>query len=179
VEAKEESDSVHQPAASSHGAIYMLRTVQQHHAHLSALADQKAGIIIAANSILFSLALTRNLQQVDWAALLLMAGSAITVLFALLVVAPFSAFRKSPAAGTRHFNLLFFGHFSSLGPEEFSEQMHGAMKNDAALHETMIRDIYQLGMVLAKRKYRFLGYAGVSFMLTLVLSVGGFILSQL
>jgi hypothetical protein len=157
----------------------MLRTVQQHHAHLSALADQKAGIIIAANSILFSLAFTRNLQQVDWAALLLMAGSAITVMFALLVVAPFSFFRKSPVAGTKHFNLLFFGHFSILGPEEFSGQMHGAMQNDTALHETMIRDIYQLGMVLAKRKYRFLGYAGVSFMLTLVLSVGGFILSQL
>jgi hypothetical protein len=179
VESKEESVLVYQPAAASHGAIYMLRTVQQHHAHLSARADQKAGIIIAANSILFSLALTRNLQQVDWAALLLMSGSAITVLFALLVVAPFSAFRKSPAAGTRHFNLLFFGHFSSLEPEEFSEQMHGAMKNDAILHETMIRDIYQLGMVLAKRKYRFLGYAGMSFIITLILSVGGFLLMRL
>jgi hypothetical protein len=63
----------------------MLRTVQQHHAHLSALADHKAGIIIAANSILFSLAFTRNLQQVDWAALLLMAGVATLTLVLLAI----------------------------------------------------------------------------------------------
>jgi hypothetical protein len=157
----------------------MLRTVQQHHAHLSALADQKAGIIIAANSILFSLALTRNLQQTDWGALLLMTGSAVTVLFALLVVAPFSAFRKSPDAGASNFNLLFFGHFSSITQEEFSDKVHAAMKNDADLHETMIRDIYQLGMVLAKRKYRFLGYAGMSFITTLALSVSVFLLTRI
>jgi hypothetical protein len=157
----------------------MLRTVQQHHAHLSALADQKAGISSAANSILFSLALTRNLQQADWAALMLMTGSAVTVLFALLVVAPLSAFRKGPAAETKQFNLLFFGHFSSLSQEEFSAQMHTAMGTDTTLHETMIRDIYQMGMVLAKRKYRFLAYAGVSFMITLALSFGGFLLTRL
>lgn len=157
----------------------MLRTVQQHHAHLSALADQKAGIIIAANSILFSLALSRNLEAADWGTLLLMTGSAVTVFFALLVVSPFSAFRKTPDVDSSGFNLLFFGHFSSLDAEEFTERMHQAMQLEPRLHDTMIRDIYQLGMVLAKRKYRFLGYAGISFICSLVLSVAGFLLSRL
>lgn len=150
MEAKEEQIPAERKIyASAHGAIYMLRTVQQHHAHLSSLADQKAGIIIAANSILFSLALTRTLQQSDWGALMLMSGCAVTVIFALLVVAPFSAFRKAPTSGTSRFNLLFFGHFSHLGQEEFSEKMHAAMETDDKVHEIMIRDIYQLGMVLA------------------------------
>jgi len=155
----------------------MLRTVQQHHVQLSALADQKAGIIIAANSILFSLALSRSLQQTDWSALLLMTGSALTVLFALIVIAPFSAFRNAPPTEGSGFNLLFFNHFSNLTQDEFSEKMHGIMEADQTLHEAMIRDIYQLGMVLARRKYRFLAWSGFTFISTLLLSVGSFLLA--
>ncbi|WP_025552397.1 Pycsar system effector family protein [Sphingobium fuliginis] len=56
-------------------------------------------------------------------------------------------------------NLLFFGVFTSLGEVEFSDRMMRLVADDDALCRAMLRDMYQNGQVLQRRKYRWLGYA--------------------
>src|SRR3546814_20955817 len=56
-------------------------------------------------------------------------------------------------------NLLFFGIFTSLSEAAFSDRMMALVSDDDALCRAMLRDMYQNGQVLQRRKYRWLGYA--------------------
>src|SRR3546814_3013826 len=51
-------------------------------------------------------------------------------------------------------NLLFFGIFTSLSEAEFSDRMMALVSDDDALCRAMLRDMYQNGQVLQRRKYR-------------------------
>ena len=48
------------------------------------------------------------------------------------------------------------------------------MRTEEDLYETMLRDTYQNGIVLARRKYRFLAYAYRLFVVGLTLTFGAF-----
>jgi hypothetical protein len=77
--------------------MYMLRTTQQHQVQLSAIADQKANIIIASNCIIFSLTLSRiETAYQFWGIWSLLAMSVFSIITAIIVVAPLSLPMKRP-----------------------------------------------------------------------------------
>ena len=150
----------------------LLRTVQQHHVHLSAMADTKAGLIITISSIVLTIALSRAGDPQLRAALLTLAVACLlALLLAIFAVLPTFAPRRT-RSGIVQRNLLFFGHFSALTEEEFLDEMEQVIRNDPLLYETALRDIYSLGAYLYRKKYRLLRYAYVAL-------VTGFILATL
>ncbi len=150
----------------------MLRTTQQHHVQLSLIADQKANILLACNSIILSLSLSRmDFIKVYWCTYSMLSASVISMLLALLVVAPLSLKKKRPQPDDRNFNVLFFGHFTSLPFDQFRDRMFGTMESSKSVQEAMVKDIYQIGKVLTTRKYLFLKWSSSVFMLGVILSV--------
>lgn len=148
----------------------LLRTVQQHHVHLSALADTKAGLIITISSIVLTIALSRAGDPQLRAALLTLAmASLLALLLAIFAVLPTFAPRKLKG-GARQRNLLFFGHFATLTEEEFLDEMETVLENDQMLYETALRDIYSLGTYLYRKKYRLLRLSYVALVTGFVLA---------
>jgi hypothetical protein len=157
---------------SESGWMYMLRTTQQHHVQLSLIADQKANILLACNSIILSLSLSRmDFIKVYWCTYSMLSASVISMLLALLVVAPLSLKKKRPQPDDRNFNVLFFGHFTSLPFDQFRNRMFSTMESSESVQEAMVKDIYQIGKVLTTRKYLFLKWSSSVFMLGVILSV--------
>jgi hypothetical protein len=54
------------------------------------------------------------------------------------------------------FNPPFLGYFTELSMDEYFKIMEGILESRPKLYETMIRDIYQIGQVLKKKKYKYL-----------------------
>jgi hypothetical protein len=81
--------------------------------------------------------------------------------------------RRRPAGPL---NLLFFGSFTQLDEEEFTDRITERLRTDDSIYRTMAHDIYQNGLVLQNKKYRMLGYAYRIFLVGLVASFAAFIL---
>lgn len=142
------------PGASHANAIHLIRTCQAHHVTLSAMADQKANIIIGVNSVIFALVVKEAAQNP--ALLVLAASSGLAAVLCMLAVVP-SIGRppKGPAAPP---NLLFFAGFTQMSEAEWVDWLMRTNADDHAIQMAMARDVYQLGQVLAQKKYKYLGW---------------------
>jgi hypothetical protein len=72
-------------------------------------------------------------------------------------------------------NLLFFGSFAALEEEEFVSELVGKLRNEEEFYRLMARDMYQNGSVLARKKYRLLGYAYRIFLVGMTASLIAFV----
>ena len=134
-------------------AIHMMRTMQAHHVSLSAMADQKASIIIGVNSVVFALVVREAPHNP--ALLVLAASSGLAAVLCVLAVLPkLGNGRQAPTPP----NLLFFGGFTQLSEAEWQAWLDRVVADDRAIQHAMAHDIYQLGQVLAQKKYRYLGW---------------------
>jgi len=151
----------------------MLRTTQQYHFQLSMMADQKANIIIAATSILFTISLFNfNFKEMLWGFVVLAFFSLIALIYAILAVYPsYEGRKKDKVHGIQDTNLLFFGHFTQFSFDEYSEAMHDLMQSSESIYQAQIKNLYQLGQILINRKYKFLKYSYRFFFIGLILSV--------
>lgn len=153
----------------------MLRTTQQHHVTLSAMADTKANIIITVSSIVLTLSLGRlDNPQLRTSLLILAAFTLLALLLAILAVLPkYRPLRLKPGEPLpQHFNLLFFGHFAELDQERFLREFVKRLKPDGSIYRTMARDVHSLGSYLAHHKYRYLRASYLSFLTGFVLATG-------
>ncbi len=156
------------------GALnYLLRSTQQHHVRLSAMADQKANIMIAATSILLTFAFANFKQQnLFWGFLALFVFSFIALLLAVLAVSP----RFTPDPQARSYNPLFFGDFGSKTLDQYFEEMEEVMSSDQRAYEAQVRDIYNLGVTLQNHKYKYLSMSYRVFLLGIVVTASLFVL---
>jgi hypothetical protein len=143
----------------------LIRTAQQHHVQLSAMADTKASILITVSSIVLTIALSRSGDPQLRSALLTLAFSCLLSLV-LAVIAVLPSFSKQK--GRR--NLLFFGHFAEMSEDEFMFAVEQILMSDQSVYEAAIRDLYSLGVYLYKKKYRFLRYAYVALLTGFILA---------
>ena len=152
-------------------AIHLVRTGQQIQVQLSAMADHKASILMGATFVVFTIAINqaRN-DSLGNPMLVLGFFSFVSALLAVMAIIP--AVRTKPGAPL---NLIFFGSFTQLGEEEYIEQVATRLESDDLLLRTMARDMYQNGMVLRHKKYRYLGYAYRVFLVGLVATFGTFL----
>ncbi len=173
-----ESMSQNQPPAAEHPAgpfqgiperntaDNMLRTAQQHHVQLSALADTKANIIITVSSIVMSLALGRlNDPKLMASAATLLLFTLLALILAVLAVLPkFRQFKLPDGPLPPNFNLLFFGNFSGLSQDRFEREIANQLANDGRVYRAVTRDIYALGTYLAIYKYPYLRWSYLFFL---------------
>ncbi len=159
------------PAYSQH-AIHMLRTVQNNTLKLSQMADQKASILMGAAFLVFSIAVSQAFAgRLSWSLGILAVFAFLSALCAVLAVLP--RLGGVLPAGARR-NKLFFGHFHDFDEDAWTVEILADLRSDEAVFRAMLHDIYQNGLVLQHRKYRFLGYAYRLFVAGLVVTLAAF-----
>ena len=146
-----------EPASFATNAVQMVRTVTQVNLQLSQMADQKASILMGATFVVFTIAVGQASRGNFPVALLVLALSAFVSAFCA-VAAILPSVRPSPVESGRE-NLLFFGVFTQLHEEEFTERLLREIGTEEQMFRVMARDIYQNGQVLQRKKYRFLNLA--------------------
>ncbi len=152
----------------------MIRQTRWHHVQLSALADVKANIMLSVASMIITLSIRYLAEPAfKWAAVTMMAFCMLTVLLAAYAVMPkldFSRRRSPPDVNSPRFNLLFFGDFMNLGYAQFEKAMEDMMNDPSRTYEAQVREIYTLGIFLARKKYRFVRLSYFAFIAGLAIS---------
>ena len=153
----------------SPNAVHLVRTTQQINLTLSQMADQKASILMGATFVVFTISVGQAGNQGVTAAILVLAlFSFISAMLAVFAILPSVATKPNPGGNP---NILFFGTFTAMSEDEFADAVLQELKSDETVYRAMLRDIYQNGQVLQRKKYRFLGYAYRTFLTGLVLTV--------
>ena len=168
------------------GIQTMFRTTSNNHFELSALADGKANIMISVNAIIISVVLTVLLVRLPFypqyiiPTIILMVVCLSAMIFAILATRPSVSSGRFSEDDIRkkQANLLFFGNFHRMKLEEYEWGMNEMLKDREYLYNSMIKDIYFLGVVLA-RKYRLLRVAYTIFMWGLIATVIAFAAASL
>ena len=132
------------------------------------MADVKANILLTMASVVLTLSIRYiSDPQLKWPIVILIACCLLTIVLATYAVMPKLPARlkpgKHPDVTSDHFNPLFFGDFARLTFDEFQTAMLGIMETPRDAYLVQIREIYLLGMFLARKKYRFVRLAYISF----------------
>jgi predicted metal-dependent HD superfamily phosphohydrolase len=168
------------------GVETMYRATYRTHVNLSSIADNKANIMLSVNALIVSIIITRLAPILEEnpfmtvPTVILLISCLTAIIFATLSTRPKvteGTFSRQDILD-RKSNLLFFGNFYRMKLEDFHWGMMEMIKDSDFLYSSMTRDLYFLGIVLAK-KYRFLRYCYSIFMVGLILSVGLFIIFYL
>jgi hypothetical protein len=156
------------PRSFPPNAVHLVRTAQQINVSLSQMADQKASILMGATFVVFTITVGQASRIGPNPAILVLAFFAfLSAMLAVYAILP----TVNPKAADNP-NLLFFGHFTHMSEDEFVDGVLDHLGNDEITYRTMLRDIYQNGQVLQRKKYRFLGLAYKAFMAGLVITLG-------
>ncbi len=150
------------------------------HIRLSAIADNKAHIMISVNSILLSVAislltyqsLTSRNPLFILPIIMFLVTSLSSLIFAVLSSRP-RVTTLLPVSGQPP-SPVFFGNFIHLTLEQFEAATDNMLRDGRLLFGNMTRDLYYLGLVL-DRKYRLLTYSYTVFMMGFVATVGAFV----
>ena len=165
-------------AAFPPNAVHLVRTTQQITMQLSQMADQKASILMGATFVVFTLAIGQARAGAGALAmpLTILATFSLSALLAVSAVLP--RVGKAPPVvykdGKDHSNILFFGRFSQMDEDDYIAAVKSRLRSEEDIYETMLRDTYQNGIVLARRKYRYLAYAYRLFVAGLTLTFVAF-----
>jgi predicted metal-dependent HD superfamily phosphohydrolase len=168
------------------GVETMFKTTSQNHTLLSQIADSKANILLSVNAIIISISLSTLIPKLDSPTnahliiptFILLVFSVVSIIFAILSTRPkvtSGSFTREDIA-QRKANLLFFGNFHKMPYEEYEWAMNEVMKDPEYLYNSMIKDLYYLGLVL-KRKYTLLRITYNIFMVGIVLSFLAFVVA--
>ncbi len=159
------------------------RTNYRNHINLSAIADNKANIMISVNAILISVVISimsyQNLAETNPMVLLpvviFLVTAMASLIFAVLSIRPKVTSLNSEQKDLKKINrnVIFFGNFVDLELEEYEEAVDAMLRDGELLYGNMTRDIYYLGQVLDK-KYRFLTVAYNTFMVGFISTVLSF-----
>jgi predicted metal-dependent HD superfamily phosphohydrolase len=165
----------------SKGIQTMLRTASSNHLRLSYMADRKANILISVNAIIISVSISVLLRRFEESPFLVtptiifLAFSVVTIVLSIIATRPTitsGKFSKEDITNKK-VNLLFFGNFYKATLADYNWGMSIMMRDPDYLYGSLIKDVYYLGVVLA-RKYKLLRLAYNIFMVGIVISVIAF-----
>lgn len=166
------------------GIDTMFRTTLNNHTRLSEIADSKANILLSVNAIIISIALSTLIPKLDSPGnvhlivptFVLIMFSVVSIIFAIMSTRP----KVTSGTFTRQdiedkkVNLLFFGNFYKMPLDEYQWAVNELMKDRDYLYNSMIKDLYYLGLVL-NRKYKLLRITYTVFMIGIICSVFAFV----
>jgi hypothetical protein len=142
--------------------------MQQHHVHLSAMADNKANIMIGVSALIFSglVAVAQN-GALSLPLQILGAGTLLAACAAVLAVMPKV---KGPPPGSPAYNPLFFGCFGQGSAEQYLDDLQDIFVHEDTVFAAMAMDVYGIGTVLYRKKYKWLSRAYQIFLVSMVAS---------
>ena len=152
-------------------AVHLMRTTQLAQLQLSAMADTKANIVMGATFVIFTITIGQAHNATAPLPLLILGAAAFfSAVFAVLAILPATHYKRGGPI-----NLLFFGSFTQLKEDEYIDQVLDRLGSDETIYRTMVRDIFQNGQVLERKKYKLLGYAYRIFLVGLTASFAAFV----
>jgi len=160
------------------GIETMFRVSMRTHIDLSAIADNKANIMLSINAIIISITLSilvpnfKERPELIFPTTALVLVCLVAIIYATLSTRPKitdGKFTREDIHQKRS-NLLFFGNFHGMKWEDYEWGMKEMMNDRDFLYTSMIRDFYALGKVL-HRKYKFLRICYNVFMYGLIMVV--------
>lgn len=175
-------DRESQPAGSVDGILseeitrssadHLLRSLQSNHLQLSAIADQKASILVGATMVVLGVLAPIDPDDTSPALIILAATAALAGSAAVLALLP-----RVRTTATRR-NVLFFGFHSRLSSEAFHQEMDEVLRDDERIYDAIVEDVYQIGQVLT-RKYRFVNLAYAILVVGLVATLLAYLVDAL
>jgi predicted metal-dependent HD superfamily phosphohydrolase len=180
----EEETSKQKNSFLTRGIQTMLRLTSENHVELSNMADGKASILISVNAIIISVILSVLIRRIEVdthltiPTFIFLASSLTTIIIAIMATRPKVStgnFSREDILN-KSTNLLFFGNFYKTKVNEYKWAMTTMMRDPDYLYSSLIMDIHQLGVVLA-RKYKLIRLAYTIFMIGLFVSVLAFMIA--
>ena len=160
------------------GIETMFRNVIRTHVEFSAMADNKANIMISVNTLVLTAIIAILSRKLDTNPHLILPTIVLTIVsLSTLIVATFVT-RPKITDGVfteddihkKKTNLLFFGNFYKMKLDKFIWGMKEMMNDKDFLYGNMIMDFYYLGQVLGK-KYKYLNICYGIFIYGMIISV--------
>ncbi|MEP7127309.1 MAG: Pycsar system effector family protein [Chitinophagales bacterium] len=162
------------------GIETVFRLTLNNHMNFWKTADDKGNFLLAVNSIMlvFALVNVMVIPQLTISFLLLVPVGILLLVCLLSIVFTILSMQPKHYSGNttvediekKNANLMFFGNFQKMKPEEFSWGFKEMMKDREFLYGSMIRELYYLGKVLG-RKYFLLRIAYALFMWGIIVTV--------
>lgn len=173
-----------QQAAQIKGIQTMMRVMNDNHIEFSSIADNKANLLISVNAIIISVVLSILVRRLEVdthltiPTLLFLVVAVVTIVLSILSTKPkiTSGYFTRDDVLNRKINLMFFGNYHKTKLEDYEWSMKKLMNDPDYLYGTMIKDVHQLGIVLA-HKYKLISAAYTVFMYGIVLTVLAFVLA--
>ena len=168
------------------GVETMFKVTLNNHTQLSQIADSKANILLSVNAIIISISLSTLIPKLDSPSnahlviptFILLIFSVVCIVFAILSTRPkvTSGSFTRKEIDQKKINLLFFGNFYKMPLDDYQWAMNEMMKDKDYLYNSMIKDLYFLGLVL-HRKYKLLRITYNIFMLGIIISFIAFVIA--
>lgn len=164
------------------GVETMYRATYRTHVNLSSIADNKANIMLSVNAIVLSVVVANLATKLDTnphlviPTIILVAVCLSSLFYAIQATRPKVTEGKSSMEDikARRSNLLFFGNFYNMAIDDFHYGMMEMIRDEDFLYSSMTRDLYYLGVVLAK-KYTFLRICYNIFLFGIIVAVLAFL----
>jgi predicted metal-dependent HD superfamily phosphohydrolase len=160
------------------GISTVFRIMANNHVSLSQMADSKANIMISVNSIILSVVISVLIRHLDENKNLIIPTVSLVLVCVATIVFAVKATRPNVSEGTftkediqnKKTNLLFFGNFHNMTLPDYDWAMQEMLKDRNYLYGSMVKDLYFLGVVLAK-KYKLLRISYNIFMYGLIITM--------
>lgn len=155
--------SIRHTIASSKSAQTQFKTSLRNHIDLSAIADNKANIMLSVNALIITIALPilgnslRTNPTLLIPTIILLFVCVVSIIFATLATRPIKMQGHSgmEEITQKRSNLFFFGNFYKMNFAEYEKGMQVVVADNELLDNTIIRDLFFLGKALGK-KYHYL-----------------------
>lgn len=167
---------------SSKSAQTQLKTALRNHIDLSAIADNKANIMLSVNAIVITVGIpilvdkSYTNEDMGIPTAILALSALISMIFATLSTRPAKMDGKTDMDMilNKKSNLFFFGNFSNMNFQEYEDGMRTVVGNNEILDNSITRDLFFLGKSLGK-KYEYLRWCYNIFMVGIGLAMLSFI----
>ncbi len=168
------------------GMQTMMRVMNDNHVEFSSIGDNKANLLISVNAIMISVILSVLVRRLEIdthltiPTIMFLIFSVATIVLAILSTKPkvtSGIFRREDILN-RQVNLMFFGNFHKSKVEDYEWGMRELMNDPDYMYGTMVKDVHQLGVVLAK-KYKLISAAYTVFMYGIIISVIAFVFAMM
>jgi hypothetical protein len=161
----------------SDAAVHMVRTAMKTNLALSQMADQKASILMGAAFVVFTITTGQAARgSVPLSLMCLAVFAFLAAIMSTMAILPSTGGALPPPERR---NMLFFGIFGHFSEEEFVDHLLATMATDEGILRAMSRDLYQNGVVLKRKKYRFLRLGYICLLTGLFLTFALFIAERM
>ena len=173
----------HNTIGTSKSAQTQFKTALRNHIDLSAIADNKANIMLSVNALIITFALPllgkeiQNNKVLLLPTIMLLGVCVVSMIFATLATRPIpmKGYSSMDSILAKKSNLFFFGNYYRMTFDEYEKGMNATVADDSILDTTIMRDLFFLGRTLGF-KYAHLRKCYTIFMYGIIITVISFVI---